>query len=232
MSRRLAFYDFDGTLASTNVVTQYAFQIRHHPNRAFAALKTAKLIASIPLLLGLDLYSRRLFNTFFFREYRGLSRDWLGSLSDRLFDEVIRPGIFPGAESLLEADRDAGFETVLVTGSLDVAVGPVVRHFGFDELICNSLVCHQGRFSGAVAPPLIAEQLKVEAMYDVARRRRADLGRCKAYSDSMSDLPMLEAVGLPAAVNPGRRLRKIAAARGWPVLDLRKAARALAIPGK
>jgi HAD superfamily hydrolase (TIGR01490 family) len=232
MGAPLAFYDLDGTLVSSNVVTQYAFQIRNHPNRAFGALKTAKLLISIPWLFALDFYSRRLFNEVFFREYSGLSRAWIESLAPALFDQVIGPAVFPGASSLIEADKAGGYRTVLVTGSLDVALGPVVRFFGFDEVICNSLVCESGRFTGAIAPPLIAEERKVHAMYDAARRCSADLARCKAYSDSMSDLPMLEAVGLPAVVNPGSRLRKIAAARGWPVLDLRNPVPLPAVSGR
>ncbi|MBI1897648.1 MAG: HAD family phosphatase [Acidobacteria bacterium] len=218
---RLAFYDFDGTLVSSNVVVQYAFFVRNLPSRLRSAVKYGKLLASVPVLIGLDLYSRRLFNQVFYREYRGMSEAWLRSSSERLFEQVIRPTIFPGAKELVESDRREGFTTVLVTGSLDFAVAPVVRHFGFDQAICNSLVYQNGAATGEIARPLVAEAEKVEAMLRLARQCGADPASCKAYSDSMSDVPMLEAVGLPAAVNPGGRLRRLAAERGWPVLNLR-----------
>jgi HAD superfamily hydrolase (TIGR01490 family) len=218
---RLAFYDLDGTLVSSNVVTQYAYFVRKYPERIEGAWRFAKLLASVPLLIGLDLYSRRLFNEIFYREYKGMRREWLAGCAAGLFDEVIRPAIYPGAGQLVAADRSAGFETVLVTGSLDFCLRPVIRHFGFDHVICNSIEFADGCATGRIAPPLVAEREKVAAIRRVLAGRGADAAECKAYSDSMSDLPMLESVGRPAAVNPGRRLRRIARERGWPILELR-----------
>jgi phosphoserine phosphatase len=70
--KRIAVYDFDGTLVRGNVVTRYAFLARNHPSRVKAALKYSKLLLSVPVYLGLDRYSRRRFNEVFFREYAGL----------------------------------------------------------------------------------------------------------------------------------------------------------------
>jgi HAD superfamily hydrolase (TIGR01490 family) len=218
---QLAFFDLDGTLVSSNVVTQYAYYARNLPSRARVAWKYGKLLLSIPILIGLDLYSRRLFNEVFYREYRGMERDWLCELAEGLFEKVIRPAIYPGAQALVAGDREAGFRTVLVTGSLDFALSPVVRHFGFDELISNSLVFQNGVATGALARPIIAEREKVEAMVRLSRRYNVETANSKAYSDSISDLPMLEAVGLPSAVNPDRRLKRVALERGWPILDLK-----------
>ncbi len=219
---RLAFYDWDGTLVSSNVVTQYAWYARHAPSLREAAVRTARVAIQIPLLAALELYSRTRLNIVFYREYRGLRRAWLEEMAEGLFAAVFRPSIYPGARALVESDKSQGYRTVLVTGSLDFALGPVMRHFRFDHLIANSLVFEDGVATGEIAPPLIAEAEKVAAMRKLSRECDADLGRSKAYSDSMSDLPMLEAVGLPAVVHPGRRLKRIARRRGWPILDLRK----------
>jgi HAD superfamily hydrolase (TIGR01490 family) len=218
---RLAYYDLDGTLVSSNVVTQYAYFVRNLPSRWTAAAKYAKLLLSIPVLIGLDLYSRRLFNEIFYREYRGMRREWLSEMAEGLFQTVIRPAVYPGSKALVESDRSRGFQTVLVTGSLDFALAPVVRYFGFDHLISNSLVFEDGVATGEVIRPMIAEKEKVDAMLRLSRQLDADTVHSKAYSDSMSDLPMLEAVGSPSAVNPGRRLRRVAKQRGWPVLNLK-----------
>jgi HAD superfamily hydrolase (TIGR01490 family) len=218
---RFAFYDLDGTLIAGNVVTRYAFVARNHPSRLVAALKCAKLVASVPAWIALDFYSRRLFNEVFYREYRGLRRDWLESLAERLFEEEVRPGIYPGAKPLVDADRAAGYRLVLVTGGLDFDLPPVVRHFGFDHVISNRLVFRNGAATGEVEPPLMAEAEKQAALQRFCRDYNVDTAHSKAYSDSFSDLPMLEAVGLPAAVNPDRRLRRAARERNWPVLDLK-----------
>jgi len=221
-SPALAFYDFDGTLVSSNIVVRYAYYAQRHPSRAQAILRYSKLLLSVPWFFGLDLYSRRRFNLVFFREYAGLNQEWLSELAEPLFQDVILPSIHPGARALVEQDRAEGHRLVLVSGELDFALAPVVRYFGFDEAITNSLVFNHGVATGEVAAPLIAEGEKVEAMKRLSRQRGIDLAQAKAYSDSLSDVPMLEAVGHPAAVNPDRRLRRVAARRDWPILDLRK----------
>ncbi len=217
MARRFAFYDLDGTLVSSNVVTQYAWYVR----RLGSWARFSKLLLSAPVLLGFELYSRRAFNVFFYRFYRGMRRDWLEAQAQGLFEEVFRPNLYPRSRELVAADREDGFETVLVTGSLDFALGPLAEFFGFDHVISNRLVFENGAATGELEPPLIAETEKVAAMRRLCAERGGEMADSKAYSDSLSDLPMLEAVGLPAAVNPGRRLRRIARERGWPVLDLK-----------
>ncbi|HEV2494287.1 MAG TPA: HAD family phosphatase [Terriglobia bacterium] len=221
---RIAFYDLDGTLCSSNVVERYAFFARHQPSKARAILKCSKLVVGVPVMIGLDFYSRRLFNEVFYREYRGLRHDWLRGLDERLFERVIQPSIYPGAKAMVEADRAKGFLPVLVTGELDFALGPVARYFGFEAVISNALVYQNGAATGEVQPPLIAEGEKVEAMKRLCREQSAELAESKAYSDSFSDTPMLESVGHPVAVNPDRRLKRVAVERGWPILELKKRA--------
>ncbi len=110
---------------------------------------------------------------------------------------------------------------MLVSGGFDFDLGPFVRAFGFDDLLSNRLEFDSGVATGRVIAPLLAEQEKVRAIQRYCAEYNVEAACAKAYSDSFSDLPMLEAVGSPAAVNPDRRLRQVATERNWPVLDLR-----------
>jgi HAD superfamily hydrolase (TIGR01490 family) len=219
---KIAFYDLDGTLVSSNIVVRYAFFVRHLPSRVRALWKTLKLVTTVPTYIALDHFSRQLFNEVFFREYRGMSRDWLLALSSQLFEQVVRPSLYPGAQELIERDRAEGYRLALITGELDIALGPVLSYFGFDTLISNRLVFENGLATGDVVRPLIAGEAKANAMVRLSRDLGIPITGCRGYSDSFSDVPMLEAVGEPAAVNPDRRLRKTAAERSWPILNLRR----------
>ncbi|MEJ2006983.1 MAG: HAD-IB family hydrolase [Acidobacteriota bacterium] len=218
----LAFYDFDGTLTSGNIVRRYAFFTWHQPSRSRAIWKFLKLLFSIPKWLMMEFRSRRQFNIVFFREYRGMKEKQLRGQAEQLFYEEILPSIYPDTKALLEEDRRQGYLPVLVTGELDVALDDVIRYLGFHAVISNHLVFEDGVATGEVEAPLIAEEEKVRAMEELCRKFGTEMKRSKAYSDSFSDLSMLEAVGTPAAVNPDRRLKQIALERGWTILDLKR----------
>jgi len=221
-NRPLAFYDFDGTLTSGNIVRRYAYFTWHQPSRVRAISKFSKLLLSIPAWLAMEFRSRRRFNEVFFREYRGMKEQTLRGQAEQLFYEEILPSIYPDTQSLLEEDRSQGYLPVLVTGELDVALNDVIRYLGFEAVICNRLVFEDGVATGEVQAPLMAEEEKVKAMEGLCRKYGTEMKRSKAYSDSFSDLPMLEAVGIPAAVNPDRRLKRVALERGWTILDLKR----------
>ena len=215
---RAAFYDFDGTLASSNVVTRYFFFARRAPGLLERMRRSAIALGGVPYWLWLDSRSRKLFNEVFFRQFRGLSRDWLESQAEKLYAAEIAPKVYSGSAGLIQRDREAGYATVLVSGGLDFELAPVARAMGFDHLLANRMRFAGGVATGEIEPPLLAEQGKIQAMAELCRRYNVETTQSKAYSDSFSDAPMLEYVGFPAAVNPDPRLRKLAEERGWPIL--------------
>jgi HAD superfamily hydrolase (TIGR01490 family) len=219
---KAAFYDLDGTLLSCNLVTMHAYYARNDRSMLKSVYQFTKVLLSVPLLFGLDLYSRSLFNTFSFRAYRGMHRDRLIGLADDLFEVTLRPSIFPQAKTLIETTRDLGYRNVLVTGTLDFQVRPIALHFGFDEVICNRLEFKKHVATGRVLKPLLAENQKALSIREYARQNSIHLPESCAFSDSSSDEPMLSAVGHPVATNPTRRLRRLALERDWPILELRE----------
>ena len=216
-----AFYDLDGTLVRTNLVHVFGYNARNQQGLLQSVVRTATTLASVPLFAAADFYSRRLFNDLFFKRYKGESEDRLRYLSEELFDNILKPSIFPGAYELIENSKRLGLRQVLVTGAIDFTVIPLARHLGLDDWVCNRLEFVDGKATGRLLPPVMAAATKASWMRVYAEREGLNLSDCYSYSDSMSDLPMLSVVGHPAAVNPDYRLRNTALQHDWPILDLR-----------
>ena len=221
MFTKAAFYDVDGTLVRTNVVHAYAYYAMNRGSLLGIAGRTLGTVASIPLFGALDLFNRKAFNEFFYRYYAGLTEDRLVTLAEDLFEDVLLPGIFPRSRDLIDEARRDGCKIVLVTGALDFTMKPLAGHLGADDLIANKMQFVGGVATGKVIPPIIEGANKANAIRDYCVRHGLALDKSYAYSDSGSDYPMLAVVGRPTAVNPDVRLRSLARAYNWPILDVR-----------
>lgn len=221
LTRSAAFYDVDGTLIKTNIVHAFAWYASH---QATVVGSLGKMIAtglSLPLFLVADKLSRKAFNELFYRYYRGQSEDRLTLLAEELFEDVIKPSIFPRARDLVEESRRAGCRQVMVSGGLDFTVRPLAKHLGMDDYIANRLEFSGGYATGMLGKPFVAGATKAQILRDYAAAHDIDLGQSWGYSDSYSDYPMLTVVGRPTCVNPDFRLRTVARSYDWPVIDLR-----------
>jgi HAD superfamily hydrolase (TIGR01490 family) len=219
--RGASFYDVDGTLIKTNIVHAFAYYARNQPTLSGSLWKSAKTALSVPMFMIADKLSRKLFNELFYGYYAGEPEDRLIVLAEELFEDVIKPSIFPKAKDLVEESRRAGLKQVLVSGGLDFTVRPLARYLGFDDFIANTLEFENGYATGHLGKPFVAGATKAQIMRDYSEKHGLDLGKSWAYSDSYSDYPMLAVVGHPTAVNPDLRLRTVARSYDWPILDLR-----------
>jgi HAD superfamily hydrolase (TIGR01490 family) len=131
--------------------------------------------------------------------------------------EIVDPLVYAEAADLIDAHRAAGRDVVIVSSSGADMVEPIGEMLGVDRVVATRMVIRDGRYTGGVDFYAYGAN-KAAAMREIAAEEGWDLADCWAYSDSVTDLPMLEAVGHPTAVNPDRALRRIAAERGWPVL--------------
>lgn len=135
---------------------------------------------------------------------------------------IVDPIVYDEAVTLIEEHHHAGRDVVIVSSSGAEVVEPIGEMLGADHVIATRMrIGEDGRFTGEIDFYAYADT-KAKAVHDMAEAERYDLTRSYAYSDSATDLPMLEEVGHPYAVNPDRALRKIAAERGWPVLMFSK----------
>jgi HAD superfamily hydrolase (TIGR01490 family) len=131
--------------------------------------------------------------------------------------ELIDPIVYDEALTLIEEHRDAGRDIVIVSSSGAEVVEPIGGMLGADHVVATRLVIADGRYTGEIEYYAYGPT-KAEAIAEMAERYGYDLAACYAYSDSQTDLPMLEMVGNPVAVNPDRELARAASERDWPVL--------------
>lgn len=134
---------------------------------------------------------------------------------------IVDPLVYDEAVQLIEEHHTAGRDVVIVSSSGAEVVAPIGELLGADRVIATEMVIEDGRYTGDIGFYAYAEN-KAEAIRELAAREGYDLPRSYAYSDSATDRPMLETVGRPYAVNPDKVLRRLAAERGWPVLDFTK----------
>jgi HAD superfamily hydrolase (TIGR01490 family) len=216
-----AFYDLEGTLVSTNLVHTLGFYAKNQQGLFRTFKKSASTLLSIPLFAVTDQYSRKVFNDLFFKRYKGESEDRLRFFAGELFEDVLKPAVFPGAFELIEKSRSLGLRQVVVTGALDLSVKPLMKYLGIEDYVANRLEFVNGVATGRLLPPVLAAATKASWIRTFAEREGISLSDSFAYSDSMSDLPMLSVVGHPAAVNPDMRLRQTALHHDWPILNLK-----------
>lgn len=143
------------------------------------------------------------------------------AIVDETLHDLIDPLVYDEAVSLIEEHKAAGRRVVIVSSSGEEVVGPIGEMVGADEVIATRMVVEDGKYTGDIEFYAYGPH-KAEAIRAVAERHGWDLADCYAYSDSATDIPMLEVVGHPVAVNPDKALRRQAAENDWPVLEFRR----------
>jgi HAD superfamily hydrolase (TIGR01490 family) len=132
--------------------------------------------------------------------------------------DIIDPLVYDEAVERIQQHKSAGQDVVIVSSSGEEVVGPIGAMVGADYVLATRMVVSDdGKYTGEIERYVYGPE-KAEAVRELAAERGYDLAASYAYSDSITDLPLLEEVGHPTAVNPDRALRKIAVERGWPIL--------------
>lgn len=215
-----SYFDVDGTLITTNLVHPTLFYMLNQPTPLHSVAKLGRAIAKAPWMVLAEMRDRRIFNELLFTSFEGVSEDRLICLAEETFEKVMKPAIYPKARDLVRCSLDKGHEVVLLSGALDFLVKLLCEHLGATDIIANKLEIKDRFATGKLLRPVVAGPEKARLLREHARARGHNLDECFAYSDSYSDVPMLSVVGYPAAVNPDRRLKLLAQAYHWPILDL------------
>ena len=220
--QRAAYFDVDGTLVQTNLLHPTLMYLTNQPSVLQSARRFAGALLKGPAMALAEKRDRRLFNEMLYAHYKGMSEDRLLVLSEEVWLDVMQPRIFGGSADLVAKCKDAGLRVVLVTGSLDITVARLGEALGADHVIANRLEMHQGHATGKLLRPVVAGPTKARLIAEDAREAGHDLSRCHAYSDSHSDVPMLSVVGHAFCIHPDTKLRRLAVAYDWAILDIRR----------
>jgi fatty acyl-CoA reductase len=215
-----AIFDVDGTIVASNVVSHYAWLKLQELPMALRPLWMAALIGRVPYYWLLDKLSRAHFNRAFYKNYKGWKPARARALGMQSFYGYVLKRLYPEAIAALRAHKSAGHRIVLLSGTLDFLLEPFKDLA--DDMLTARLEEENGVYTGELSGAPVAGEARARMLASFARRTNVDLSRSYAYADSISDLPMLEAVGIPVAVNPDARLRAAARERGWQIKHWRK----------
>ncbi|MFF0477928.1 HAD family hydrolase [Streptomyces sp. NPDC004284] len=225
LPRTAAFFDLDKTvIAKSSTLTFSKSFYRGGLISRRAALRTA-YIQFVFLAGGADHDQMERMREYLSALCKGWNVAQVKELVAETLHDLIDPIIYDEAASLIEEHHAAGRDVVIVSTSGAEVVEPIGEMLGADRVVATRMVVGEdGCFTGEVEYYAYGPT-KAEAVRELAESEGYDLSRCYAYSDSATDIPMLEAVGHPYAVNPDRTLRREAVAREWPVLAFDKPVR-------
>jgi HAD superfamily hydrolase (TIGR01490 family) len=149
---------------------------------------------------------------------RGFTPEQMRDLVAEAMEPILRPLVYAEPLQLIEQHRERGDRVYIVSATLQEIVQAIADDLGFDGALGTVCEVADGAYTGKAVRALHAEN-KAACVRELAQSRGFDLAASTAYSDSHTDIPFLEAVGHAVAVNPDRALRRVAAVRGWPVLE-------------
>ena len=175
---------------------------------------------------SLDIYE---FLRFSFRPLRDNRTEDLERWRLKFLREKIDPIILPQARELVERHRDAGDELLIITATNEFVTAPIAERLGISNLIATVPAQSNGRYTGEVTGTPSFQEGKVARLLDWLQGTHAELSGSTFYSDSHNDMPLLERVDHPIAVDPDEHLERHARERGWPIISLRGSESAPAI---
>src|SRR5688500_975109 len=219
--RTAAFFDLDKTIIAKSSTLAFSKPFQAGGLISRRAVLRSAYAQFVYLVGGADHDQMEKMRAFMSQLCAGWDVATVREIVAETLHNIVDPLVYDEAVSLIEEHRLAGRDVVIVSTSGSEVVEPIGEMLGADLVIATRLEIVDGRYTGEIAYYAYAEE-KARAIRELADERGYDLAESYAYSDSVTDVPMLEAVGHAHAVNPDRELRRTAASRGWPVLVFTK----------
>ncbi len=212
-----AFFDLDRTLISGSSAFSFGLAAWRNKLIPTGELLSDGLNALTFKLVGATDERSEAVRDRILHAVEGAMQDELLALNEQVIPHILEK-VRPESRGLIEMHHEAGRETWIVSASPIELVDPLARALGMTGGIATRSEVVDGRYTGRLDGPFVYGEGKREAIQAVADERGYDLRLSYSYSDSASDLPMMEMVGHPVAVNPDRPLETVAHQRGWPMV--------------
>jgi HAD superfamily hydrolase (TIGR01490 family) len=219
-----AFFDLDKTIISRSSSLALSRPMYRAGMVSRAALLRGAYAQLVYLLVGADEKKMERLKEGMLALTKGWDRAQVEELVQDVLIDVIDPYVYQEAIDLMALHRSERRRIYIVSSSPEEVVRPLARHLGVAGVLATRAEVEDGKYTGELAFYCYGEG-KGQAVRDLAARVGIDLEGSYAYTDSITDLPMLEAVGHPVAVNPDKELRKEAETRGWDIRDFRRPVR-------
>ncbi len=217
-----AFFDLDKTVIAKSSTLAFGKPLYKAGFLGKKALARMGLAQAFYMLFGADEEQLERARDELLQLTAGWKRDEFEQLVRETLADVAEPLVYAEALFLIDEHIRSGRRVIIISASPEEIVRPIAEHIGVWEVIATRIKTDaQGRFIPEIEVYAMGPG-KAEAMENVAREKGIDLSGSFSYSDSITDLPMLEAVGNPVAVNPEKELRAIAEERGWPILEFQR----------
>jgi HAD superfamily hydrolase (TIGR01490 family) len=219
-----AFFDLDKTLIARSSTLAFGRSFYQHGLLSRTDMMRGALAQLRYRLSGADHRQMEKLRAQACAACQGWPVDRVTEIVSRYLKDLILPYVYAEARALLGEHRSAGQDVIIVSTSGQEVVAPIGALLGAESVIATRMRIANGHYTGEMECYAYGEEKAVQVRR-LAAERGYSLPGCYAYSDSITDLPLLEAVGHPRAVNPDRALRRVATVRGWPVLSFSTAER-------
>jgi HAD superfamily hydrolase (TIGR01490 family) len=219
-----AFFDLDKTVIAKSSTLAFGRPFFHGGLISRRAVLKSSYAQFVYLVAGADAEQMNRMRDYLKQLCAGWPVQQVTAIVEETLHDLIDPLVYAEAVELIEGHAAAGRDVVIVSSSGGEVVEPIGRLLRADHVIATRMAVADGRYTGEIEFYAYGEN-KASAIRELAADRGYELAECYAYSDSVTDLPMLEAVGHAVAVNPDRALRRTALERGWPVVDFKRPVR-------
>jgi HAD superfamily hydrolase (TIGR01490 family) len=221
-ARTAAFFDLDKTIIAKSSVLAFGRPFYHGGLINRRAVLRSAYAQFVFALAGADEDQIERMRAYLTSMCTGWDVAQVREIVSETLHDIIDPIVYDEAVELIGMHKAAGRDVVIVSSSGEEVVSPIGAMLGADHIVATRMVVAEGKYTGEIELYAYGAE-KAVAVRELAAERNYDLTGSYAYSDSVTDVPMLESVGHPFAVNADRALRKIAAERDWPTLTFSNA---------